>query len=487
MLRPHQDKAISQLRQSIRKGNSRSVLAAPCSFGKTRVAVEILKNVAKNGKMGIFICDRVKLVDQALEEFDRAGIQVGVMQADHWRTNPSAPIQIASIQTLARRRYKPLFHVAVIDECHTHYKTTTDLMEGYSKSVFIGLSATPYSKGLGKFYSDLIVPITPEQLLDQGYLCPVKYYGGHHANLKGVKKKRIGTGGTDFDPKSLASAIESDEKLVGDIIENFKRFGKGQTIAFSPSIKHSQKLVEMFREQGFTAEHIDGYMEQDERQSLYESHDEGDFQILSCSRLLNTGYDAPKVETLIDCFPTKSLITYVQRAGRIMRTHPNKVQAIYLDHSGNVQKHGFAETIVPETLDDGEKKYDERILTKEKKEPDLSVCPQCFQHFLVRCVCGYQRPPKEILKSDDQVLKELKKANRDFSTEEKSRWLGEFKFYARQKGYKDGWASWAYRSKFGVWPNKIDPRTTIHVSSEVKDHITHINIRRAKGVKRHSS
>ena len=74
MLRPHQDKAINQLRQSIRKGNSRSVLAAPCSFGKTRVAVEILKNVAKNGKMGIFICDRVKLVDQALEELDRKSV-----------------------------------------------------------------------------------------------------------------------------------------------------------------------------------------------------------------------------------------------------------------------------------------------------------------------------------------------------------------------------------------------------------------------------
>ena len=116
------------LKHSIRKGNSRLVLAAPCSFGKTRVAMEILKNTAKNGKLGILICDRVKLVDQALEEFDRAGISCGVIQSDHWRTNPNAQIQIASIQTIARRRYKPLFHVAVVDECHTHYQTTTELM-----------------------------------------------------------------------------------------------------------------------------------------------------------------------------------------------------------------------------------------------------------------------------------------------------------------------------------------------------------------------
>ena len=77
MLRPHQEQAINQLRHSIKKGNQRIVLAAPCSFGKTRVAMEILKKTAKNGKKGIFICDRIKLVQQAREEFNRAGSRVG--------------------------------------------------------------------------------------------------------------------------------------------------------------------------------------------------------------------------------------------------------------------------------------------------------------------------------------------------------------------------------------------------------------------------
>jgi superfamily II DNA or RNA helicase len=482
MLRPHQEQGIEQLRHSIRKGNKRIVLAAPCSFGKTRVAVEILKNVVKNGKKGIFICDRIKLVQQALAEFDRAGITCGVMQGDHWRTDPNADIQIASVQTLCKRRYQPIFHVAIIDECHTHYKYFTELMEKNSKVIFIGLSATPYSKGLGKHYQDLIVPITTEQLLDQEYLCPVKYYGGSHVNLKGIKTKRLSTGGSDYDPASLAKATEDDQKLVGDIIENFKRFGKGQTIAFSPSIKTSKKLVQMFREAGITAEHIDGYMDDEERRIIYESHDEGDFQVLSCSQLLNTGYDAPKVQTLIDLKPTKSLISYIQRAGRIMRLHPNKTEAIYLDHAGNVQWHGFPESIVPETLDSGDKTYNERELTKEKKEPELSLCPQCFQHFVVKCACGYERPPRQVLKSDSQILKELKKANRETSKEEKSLWLGQFQFYARKKGYKPGWASFAYRSKFGVWPNAITPQPTIHITDEAKNYIKHLQIKRIKSV-----
>jgi DNA repair protein RadD len=468
------------LRHSIRKGNSRVVLAAPCSFGKTRVALEILKNTASNGKKGIFICDRIKLVQQALDEFDRAGITCGVMQGDHWRTDPNADIQIASIQTLAKRRYQPIFHVAVIDECHTHYKHVTELMDKNSKVIFIGLSATPYSKGLGKHYQDLVVPITTEQLLDQEYLCPVKYYGGSHVNLKGVKTRRLATGGSDYDPKSLAKATEDDQKLVGDIIENFKRFGKGQTIAFSPSIKTSKKLVEMFRAAGISAEHIDGYMDEEERRIIYDSHDEGDFQVLSCSQLLNTGYDAPKVETLIDLKPTKSLISYIQRAGRIMRLHPNKTHAVYLDHAGNVAWHGFPESIVPESLDTGDKTYNERELVKDKKEAELSVCPQCYQHYVVKCACGYERPPRETFKTDKQILQELKRANRIASPEDKSRWLGEFQAYAKKKGYKPGWASFAYRSKFGVWPNKITPERSEGISQETLDYVKHLHIKRVK-------
>jgi DNA repair protein RadD len=482
MIRPHQETAINMLRESVREGNKNTVLAAPCSFGKTRVAVEILKSVAQNGKRGIFICDRIKLVQQALLEFDQAGIEVGVMQGSHWRTNPSAPVQIASVQTLAKRKYQPLFNVAIVDECHTQYQYLEKLMGMSRNAIFIGLSATPYSKGLGLHYSNLVLPITPQELLDKHYLCPVTYYGGHQTDLTGVKNKRLPTGGKDFDPKSLSEAVERDEKLVGHIIENFKAHGKGQTIAFCPSIKSSKALVQMFVAAGFQAEHIDGYMSEEERNVLYEAHDRGEFQILSCSRLLNTGYDAPRVVTLIDCFPTKSLIAYVQRAGRVMRIHPNKVSAVYLDHAGNVSRHGFPEQIIPESLSMEEAEYSERELTKDKKESELSVCPECFQHFLARCACGYERPVREKIVSDDQMLKELKKTNRDTSREDKQRWLGEFQLYGKAKGYKAGWASWAYRSKFGVWPNAIKAIPCKEVSGDVGGYVKHLHIRKVKSV-----
>jgi len=245
-LRPHQERAISMLRQSLAKGYKRPILGACCSFGKTITALYILTEAAKKGKKCIFFCDRVKLVQQALAAFDKAGIEVGVIQSMHERTNRDAMIQIASIQSVARMYRKPEFDLAIVDECHTHYKTMQELMDRYSNVPFIGLSATPFSKGLGKAYNDLIVPVTTRQLLDKGYLCPVKCYDGSKVDTKGIMSKRLSTGAKDYDPKELSQATEDQsEYLTGDIILNYTKLAYNRpAIAFSPSIKHRKYLVE---------------------------------------------------------------------------------------------------------------------------------------------------------------------------------------------------------------------------------------------------
>jgi DNA repair protein RadD len=478
-LRPHQERAVELLRDSLRKGNKRPILAAPCSFGKTITAAYMLSEAAKKGKRGFFFCDRVKLVQQALEAFDAQGLDVGVMQGQHQRTDYRAPIQIASIQTVARRPNIPEFDFAVVDECHVHYKSLQKIMDRYTAVPFIGLSATPYSKGLGLAYDDLIVPITPAELLDQGYLTPVDYFGGKTVDVSKVGARALKTGGTDYDPIQLAEATEKDLNLTGDIIKNWIKYAEGrQTIAFSPSIKHSRDMVDQFNEAGISAVHIDGYMDDEERQVIYRAHDRGEFLVLSCSRLLNVGYDAPKVSCLIDCFPTKSLITYVQRAGRIMRTAGGKENAIYLDHAGNVNRHGFAEFIVPDSLDNAEKRFNERSQAKKERSSNPINCPDCFRQFYgMRCVCGYTLPFKERIKTDGSELKKLE--HREKKQIDRGQWLAELSLYAYYQGYKQGWAAHIYRQKFGCWPNRVTPPRVNDISPEVMGFIKHCQIRRA--------
>ena len=481
-LRPHQERAISMLRQSLAKGYKRPILGACCSFGKTITALYILTEASKKGKKCIFFCDRVKLVQQAINAFRSNGIEVGVIMSDHELRNPNAMIQIASIQSVARMRRKPEFDLAIVDECHTHYKTTQELMDRYSNVCFIGLSATPYSKGLGKAYNDLVVPVTTRQLLDQGYLCPVKYYGGATANVSGLKTKRLPTGAKDYDPKELERAIDDEsEYLTGDIILNYTKLAYNRpAIAFSPSVKHSKYLVEQFNKAGIPAVHIDGYMKENERQDIYKGHERGDFKILSCSMLLGTGYDAPHISCLIDCYPSQSKIQFVQRAGRIMRLHDSKTDAIYLDHAGNIARHGFPEDIVPDSLDDGEKPYNENNQIKEKKESKAKDCPQCFGIMVgIRCACGYEIPIMEQIKTTEEELTLLKKPS-DYQDDHKEVFLGGLELYAQEKGFKAGWVAHSYKKKFGEYP-QVTPAKVKEIHPKVKGFIKHLEIRQAKG------
>lgn len=480
-LRPHQQEAVQQLRDSIKRGNMRPLLAAPCSMGKTMIAAHIMLNAAQKGIKSVFFCDRVKLVQQTVATFDRLGADYSVLQADDPRYNPSKLIQIASVQTAVRREHLT-FGLGIIDEAHTTYKGLIEgFMDRYDNVPFIGLSATPYSKGLGKVYDDLIMTITPRELIAQGYLCPTDYYAGSKPNLDGVKTKALKTGGSDYDPKQLAEAVEKTV-VSGDIVENYRKHSNNLTrkaIAFTPSVAHSKALVQQLEDAGIPAAHIDGYMKDEERQEIYDGHAAGDFLVLSCSQLLGVGYDSPEVEILLDIYPCKSKIAFVQRAGRIWRTSEGKERATYLDHAGNLQRHGFPEDIIPERLDDGTKKFNEKNqIKKEEKEPIQRTCPQCSSIFTGRkCFpCGYEIPTSEKIYHDDQMLEKVSKAE-PVTKEMKERWFNELHFYAHTKGYNaEGWVAHKYRDKFGVWPRGLERKHTPLQSADVIGWLKHKQI-----------
>ena len=475
----HQELAINMARQSIREGHKRPIIAAPTSFGKTVLAAQMMLNCQKAGKRGWFFCDRINLVNQTIDKFTAFGINFGVRQADHELRNPHAPIQIVSVQTVsamvkAHNGRLPEFDFALVDECHVQHQIIKDIIENFNNIPVIGLTATPYSKGLGKLYNNLLVPIKPRDLLNQGYLTPIRYYGGEHVDLSRIKSVNQNT----YSPKDLESATDDmKEILTGSLIRNWLEWGeRSQTIAFSPSKAHSRYLVQKFNDNGVSAEHIDCDTPTEEREDMYKAHNDGEFKILSCSRLLNTGYDSPSTRCIIDCFPTKSVTVYAQRMGRIKRLFENKEYGIYLGHAGNYERHGDPFDIYPTELHDGEKPHNEKELTskKETKEGKSRDCPQCYQQFNgMRCACGYEIPITEQMEDDGTMLKELeqgKAANKKTSTEDKSRFLSDLIFYGNQKKMKNanGWASHQYKSKFGVWPNKIKPYAVTEIGAFTK-------------------
>ena len=118
-----------------------------------------------------------------MKSFAREGIyDVGVIQANHEMTNPSMPIQVASVQTLQKRDI-PLADIVLIDEAHRWFKFYGEWMQLWNNVPFVGLSATPWTKGLGKHFDDLIIAATTQDLIDNGYLSDFRVYAPSHPEV----------------------------------------------------------------------------------------------------------------------------------------------------------------------------------------------------------------------------------------------------------------------------------------------------------------
>jgi len=186
-LRPHQVEAIRLVRSSLGKGNKRVVVQAATGFGKTLTATKIIEGALEKGNKVIFTAPAISLIDQTVAAFEAEGVDgIGVMQANHPRTDPTAQVQVASVQTLARREI-PEAALIIVDECHLRAKVIEKLMTERSDVFFIGLSATPWAKGMGLLWEDMVTPCTIGGLIDQGYLSQFRVFAPDIPDMSGVK------------------------------------------------------------------------------------------------------------------------------------------------------------------------------------------------------------------------------------------------------------------------------------------------------------
>lgn len=463
------------LRSSLRRGLKRPMLAAPCSFGKTTVASYLIKSALEKGKRSIFIADRIELIEQASERFFEDGIDHGIIQGDHPLTDLRKPVQIATIQTLDKRKIVD-FDFAIIDEAHTLYAAHKRYMDLYSAIPFIGLSASPYAKGLGKWFNNLLVPATTGDLMQQGYLCEYDCYAPSSPDMKGIRIVR-----GDYDKNQLAERADKP-KLVGDIVKHHQELAKGRpTVVFAVDIKHSKHICDEFKKIGVRAVHVDCHTDKDTRALINEQFKAGQIDVLSCVALFEKGWDAPIASCLIMAAPTKSIMRYIQQVGRILRTHPGKDKSIILDHAGNTERHGWVEDIVPKELCDGTKKESE-LVKKEKKEKKQKPekCSNCG-YVKDTFICGKCGHKPEYMRNVEILDGELEKKSKKkkYSKEEKTDLYAQFLWHANEKGYKSGWAYHKTIEKCGefIRDKDVKPKPP---TEETKKYIKHLNIKAAK-------
>ncbi|MBI2801865.1 MAG: DEAD/DEAH box helicase family protein [Gammaproteobacteria bacterium] len=181
-LRPHQERGVELLREGFRVGHLRQLLAMRCGAGKTITAASVALSAKAKGNVTPFIVDRIELAAQAADTMQRVGLTVSIMQGENTNMVTGHGVIVASIQTLARRRF-PDARLIVIDEAHVLHQAHIKLLERWNALPVIGLTATPFACGLGRHFTNLVVPTAIRDLTHDGLLVPVVAYGPNKPDL----------------------------------------------------------------------------------------------------------------------------------------------------------------------------------------------------------------------------------------------------------------------------------------------------------------
>lgn len=378
------------LRNGVMAGNKSQMIAAPTGSGKTILALYVVAQSLLKGKRVTFVCDRTTLINQTSAVADSLGLDHGVIQAKHPRRNEELPFQIASAQTIARRGWHKT-DLIIVDEAHTQLSAWTDYIPNFNGAV-IGLSATPFSKGLGKLFSNLINATTMHELTQNGVLVPMRVISATKINMQGAL--------TSFTGEWAESEIRARGKeILGDVVKEWQTHGENRkTIVFGANIAHCEDLCQQFISAGIMAAVFTSETTSAEREIILKAYSEDQLQILISVEALAKGFDVPTVSCVVDCRPLrKSLSTAIQMWGRGLRSSPStgKKDCILLDHSGNILRFLDDYTDIYfnglEALDDGEK-LDKKVRETTEEDKESTGCPSCGNKpFVKRCMsCGHE-------------------------------------------------------------------------------------------------
>lgn len=491
---PWQTRAVNEVIRVLGNGELSICVTAPTGTGKGKMIEMLAMHFIDLGGKVILFTNRKMLTKQTGDRMIDAGIHFGYVSASHG-IDSGHNMTVASIQTFRSRIAKqtlslPFCDLVIVDECHRNdFDFAIKLYRKSHHGVsVVGFSASPV--GLKGKYNHLIVACDKKEGRVGGALVPCKVIAPSEPDMKGVRMNKIG----EYIHEGMVKRVMQCT-VFADVFDTWSKCGQPRpTLLWAPGVPESRYFVSEFRKRGVTAEHIDGETPDKERDRIKNGSREGSVKIVSSFGVLREGIDWPWISYGILVQVCGAYETFVQLVGRILRSHPGKVDAILQDHSGTWWRHGSPNSDRSWSLDDTNRsiaKQRQKILESPKdKEP--ICCPRCHGIRLEgpSCPhCGYENSRSlrmvrtedgELVAMEGDVVRKKRRKNKIL---EQSTWESCL-FRCGSTGRTWRQAAGLFWKEAKIWaPNSSDcyPKPDTEQGWQMKIHETHpgYNRRRA--------
>ena len=340
-LRAYQREAIDAVIAARREGTRRMVVCLPTGAGKTVIFSHLARLATRQV---LVLAHREELLAQAVDKLSRAleGTRVVGLERGTARAPADAKVLVASLRSLHPDRIGQVLGgrdlgLIIYDECHhapaednMRVLRTIGVFEPDWPGTLLGFTATTArgdGKGLDAVFERIVYSRTLPDLIDAGFLAPLKGYRIATA----ADLTRLSAGGADFDDAELAEAVDIQERnaLVARSIQELAR--DRRTIAFCVTVNHARNLARALNHIGVPAGIVHGEMAAADRARALAEFREGRIHVLANVAVLTEGFDDPGVSCVAMARPTRSEGMYAQCVGRGTRLAEGKLDCLILD------------------------------------------------------------------------------------------------------------------------------------------------------------
>lgn len=425
-LRPYQRRALDMLYEWLGENDGNPCLVLPTGAGKSVIIAALCREALANAPATrILMLTHVReLIEQNAARMRAVwpGAPLGIYSAGMRRRDLGEPITFAGIQSVrSKADLLGRVDIVIVDEAHL---IRADEQGGYRSLLgalaesnpdlrVVGLTATPYRLGHGLvtdgsgIFDDLIEPVSIEELIALGHLCPLRSKGTTATlSTAGLHRR-----GGEWVEAELQAAVNRAPLNHAVALEIFARGGDRKSwLLFCAGVKHAVAVRDELRSLGITAETVTGETPPGERAFILSQFRHGRIRAVTNANVLTTGFDHPSLDLIALLRPTESPGLYVQMAGRGFRPAEGKADCLVLDFAGCVSRHGPITAVRP-PRGKGE---------AAPKEAPVKVCPDCQEVVLATTnpcpACGYQWVPVAVqgpnlaLRNDDIMGRDLPEA-----------------------------------------------------------------------------